>query len=464
MSGDKLGSSNEPPSKTPGSTTPGKDEKVASSTNTKAADGIFKLEETFPNLQDLLQPHVLPPLKSQDVIVALDTNALLLPFELKPGNLASLESVYERLRKEDRLIVPGRALREFVNLRDKKLANLVQALNNRKGNQQYELTLKLITVEQATKAASAAKTIQQAKHEYDEVITTIVDNIRSWRGNDPVTEMYNRIFCEVSLVDLPYEKGNIESYLAEFRRRVAAKVPPGYKDKGKDDEGIGDFLIWKTLLNVGKDRQFHLAFVTGEEKSDWFVRSEQATIFPRIELVDEYRRASGGKLIRLLSLHELLRELDLEPDFVNEVERAEASANSEVRTSASTVLSLAPSPPIVYSSIFDLSMYPHFFRLPGPGGEALFTIKPKELNAAEISTVGSNVIYLCGNLRSRTLIDSFANLPFCRETVVNHDEAVIVGTGDGVNIAIRFNFDPTGSNVLRTDWSIFPKGSSIVLP
>jgi PIN like domain len=154
MSGDKLGSSNEPPSKTPGSTTPGKDEKVASSTNTKAADGIFKLEETFPNLQDLLQPHVLPPLKSQDVIVALDTNALLLPFELKPGNLASLESVYERLRKEDRLIVPGRALREFVNLRDKKLANLVQALNNRKGNQQYELTLKLITVEQATKAAS----------------------------------------------------------------------------------------------------------------------------------------------------------------------------------------------------------------------------------------------------------------------------------------------------------------------
>jgi hypothetical protein len=38
----------------------------------------------------------------------------------------------------------------------------------------------------------------------------------------------------------------------EKSRRYKNKVPPGYKDASKDDGGIGDFLIWKTLLLLGE--------------------------------------------------------------------------------------------------------------------------------------------------------------------------------------------------------------------
>ena len=43
-------------------------------------------------------------------------------------------------------------------------------------------------------------------------------------------------------------------------------MPPGYKDGRKEDEGIGDFLIWKSLLKFGEEKKLDLAFVTGEEK------------------------------------------------------------------------------------------------------------------------------------------------------------------------------------------------------
>jgi hypothetical protein len=36
--------------------------------------------------------------------------------------------------------------------------------------------------------------------------------------------------------------------------RTDNQVPPGYKDASKDDKGIGDFLIWKSILDLGKKK------------------------------------------------------------------------------------------------------------------------------------------------------------------------------------------------------------------
>jgi hypothetical protein len=100
-------------------------------------------------------------------------------------------------------------------------------------------------------------------------------------------------------------------------------MPPGYKDGAKADTGIGDYLIWLSLLRIGREKNKDLVFVTGEEKSDWFVRSGGEAVYPRPELVDEYRRASAGKNLRLSTLHGLLREMQAPSSVINEVQRAE---------------------------------------------------------------------------------------------------------------------------------------------
>ena len=240
---------------------------------------------------------------------------------------------------ESRLFVPGRALREFVRNRDKKLGDIVHALNERKGQVSYELPSKLLDSKTLEKANDAW--IQ--REEYKTIIGDMVETIKRWRRNDPVTAMYREIFLEDALIDLSYDEKSKDIYLSEFRWRVDVKMPPGFKDSKKDDEGIGDFLIWKSLLKLGEGKKLDLAFVTGEEKADWFVRSDNQRVFPRVELVNEYRRASGGRLLRLLDLNELLRELGVESTVVDEVKRAEEVANNnEIRESRSSTFFVPP--------------------------------------------------------------------------------------------------------------------------
>src|SRR5271163_1553212 len=182
----------------PESTTEKGDQKDVLPSSKKPVDAYFALERAFPKLEDLLEPYEFPSLEnSKDVIVALDTSALLLPFEIKSGNLPRLEEVYKRLRGESRLFVPGRALREFVRNRDKKLGDIVHALNERKRQVSYELPSKLLDSKTLEKANDAGP-----KKEYKNILGEMIEIIKGWRGNDPVTSMYRRILRDDALIDL----------------------------------------------------------------------------------------------------------------------------------------------------------------------------------------------------------------------------------------------------------------------
>jgi hypothetical protein len=156
-----------------------------------------------------------------------------------------------------------------------------------------------------------------------------------------VVSIYARVFNKDTVIDLPWNEKAKEEYLKEMTWRYQHKVPPGYKDARKEDSGIGDLLIWKSLLSLGEIKKMDLAFVTGEQKADWFVRGDGAPVYPRHELVDEYRRASGGRSLRLMSLYELLEEMKLDDEVVLDVKHAEVQANAAVllqKTSAPTLL------------------------------------------------------------------------------------------------------------------------------
>src|SRR5262249_48178151 len=84
----------------------------------------------------------------------------------------------------------------------------------------------------------------------------------------------------------------------ELEYRIVHKIPPGYKDASKDDRGVGDLLIWMTILEIGAERQKPLLFVTGEEKADWQHRSDNRGVLPtpreRIAVLQGWLRTSIG--------------------------------------------------------------------------------------------------------------------------------------------------------------------------
>jgi hypothetical protein len=286
---------------------------------------LFDLENRYPDVGDLFAPNLVSSTDRQDVMVSIDTNALLLPYGVGIGDLKAIADVYRRLAKEQRLFLSARAAREFIKHRDRKLVEMIKALD---GNFRVAAPTMLDGLSGYKDLRDALKKVQDAYKQYDKAKTTVVAGIRGWRGNDPVSELYREVFTKDKIIEHDGEAANVAE---EWEARQSSQMPPGYKDAHKEDSGIGDFLIWKSILRLGESRKQDLVFVTGERKSDWFVRSDGEPVYPRPELVHEYKRFSKGRNFRLATLADLLRELDAPEKVVQDVREAEVKASVPVQ-------------------------------------------------------------------------------------------------------------------------------------
>lgn len=112
-----------------------------------------------------------------------------------------------------------------------------------------------------------------------------------------------------------------EQAKSNAKERLEGRVPPGYKDADKSVNAAGDVLIWHTVLTVGRTRpQADVILISGDAKSDWFYRSENIALYPRFELIDEYRRASKGGSFHILTFADFLQRLQAPAAVVEEVQ------------------------------------------------------------------------------------------------------------------------------------------------
>lgn len=289
---------------------------------------IWTLEDVFPDVGGLLSPSKRTSAADGDTLVVLDTNALLLPFRVGTQELPKIEEVYRKLIESKRLFVPARVVREFIKNRDVRLAEIAKSLRDRSSATNSggaEIPALLDNLEETKAVVAAAEKLTNARKEYLSATAALVDCIRGWRGNDPVTSVYYKLFAKDVVVDVDESRQQIEK---DWQERSRRKIPPGYKDSPKPDTGVGDFAIWLVLLKLGRLYNKSLIFVTGEEKADWFVRADGEGVYPRPELVDEFRRASGGKHLRLSKLADVLSDMNAPKEVVQEVREAENAAST----------------------------------------------------------------------------------------------------------------------------------------
>ena len=93
-----------------------------------------------------------------------------------------------------------------------------------------------------------------------------------------------------------YNPETLGSLFKEGETRFANKIPPGFKDSGKKDDGdkdirkYGDFIVWKQIMEKSKDSKCDIILITDDRKEDWWVRFKGKTISPRPELIKEFRK------------------------------------------------------------------------------------------------------------------------------------------------------------------------------
>lgn len=308
----------------------------------KETDIIFTLERQFPVIDNIFSSY--PHLSSKDAnnIIILDTNVLLLPYvadQLGKKDIKVIEDLLIRLKDENRIFIPERVAREFIKNRDGKISDLIKALNDKKSRispPELGLSKALQDMNQYNTLESLSKNINELTAEYKKTYTAMINDIKSWKGNDPITMIYRRVFDKSNILPYPGEE---QDAIKEWEYRRLMKCPPGYKDGGKDDTGIGDYLIWKTLIQTGKEQNKNVIFVTGDQKSDWFIRGEKEPIFIRPELIDEFRRESGNLTLRLIKFDELLTEYNISEEIVKEVKRAESNDNKKSNANSKKIYS-----------------------------------------------------------------------------------------------------------------------------
>lgn len=133
-------------------------------------------------------------------------------------------------------------------------------------------------------------------------------------------EIANSLSNELSGCILPsLSDDEIAKLKEEFPKRADNEIPPGYKDRSKEESGkkrlgqtneAGDYIIWEEILRWAAASKKDVILVSNENKSDWIWNEHGFTIGPRWELRKEFHERSGGKLFHIIRLDEFIRMTD----------------------------------------------------------------------------------------------------------------------------------------------------------
>jgi hypothetical protein len=281
---------------------------------------LHLIKEVYPDPANLFsfRHRPLGEIK-EEFLVVLDASTLTLPYDTGRQSLEAIRKTYKHLIDQGRLKIPAQAGREFLNRRPKKLEDIARALVHRRdklGGAEPPTYPLLVETAEYAQLQEAFTRLSDALKECRARMTAIVDCIREWQYNDPVGKLYLDLFTGSVVIDVPLDE---EELLKDRAIRKKHQIPPGYKDNG-----IGDLLIWRTILGLGTKEKKHLVFVSGDEKADWMHTSDNKPLFPRFELIEEYRRASEGRSFHIVDLPRLLELFGANRDAVEEVQAAAA--------------------------------------------------------------------------------------------------------------------------------------------
>ena len=253
--------------------------------------------------------------------MVLDTNVLLNLYNFQGQALAEFTDVFRAIG--DRLFVPHQALDEFWRNRLRVLKE-----NQGKHLEREQIEKSFDDVEAGFRRwhqrvvdrlsppeANAMRELAEAR----EALLIFMDDHRAEAETTrPDTPTYDDLVLQRLEPILDGKVGaaptNAErsTLVAEGKRRIADKVPPGYMDAEKNpDRAVGDFMVWHQTMTQAKERLLPVLLVTNDQKEDWLSDRGTAAMRARPELVEELREFAGQPLLmmrsrELIELGELL--------------------------------------------------------------------------------------------------------------------------------------------------------------
>lgn len=312
------------------------------------AQDKFYLEKVFPEADKIFSFNykTLDEIKD-DCIYVLYTMVLLVPYFTSKESVQDFNKIFKKLKVSNRLFIPARVAREFAKNRGQKIAETYNKIvESQERLNKAQITLEKFPIlelnEDYLRLKELESEIGKLKDEYREKLKKLSEGLKNWKWDDPVSKMYQDIFTPETIIEVKLAQEELDKNLTF---RFEHFIPPGYKktDQNKPDGGIGDLIIWQTTLELGKEKNSNMVFVTNEEQNDWFYRHQGTAISPKYELLDEYRRFTDGKTISIINFSNFLFSQNAQEETVNEVKILYADTGFKKITKEEFLLYLADS-------------------------------------------------------------------------------------------------------------------------
>ncbi|MCK4644189.1 DUF4935 domain-containing protein [bacterium] len=278
------------------------------------------LNEIYPSHENLLHMNI----KSVDeinnkAIYVIDTNVLLLLFSIGKLDLQEIKEKYKALIDQKRLLIPEHVIREFVKNRPEKIKELYQKICgklSRIENVKHEEYPIFSDLKQFKDLTKLEREINTRINKYRKTIIKLREKIQNWNWNDPISNMYKELLMENVIAKLEMSNDDLKT---DIERRAEYMIPPGLKDQKKEQNSVGDIVIWNTILSIAKKYKAHIIFVSSEEKNDWWCISNKEALYPRFELVEEFYRKTNGKTFQIIQFSQFLKIQAADKDMISEV-------------------------------------------------------------------------------------------------------------------------------------------------
>ncbi|MFF1470098.1 PIN domain-containing protein [Streptomyces mirabilis] len=234
--------------------------------------------------------------------IILDTNAILNLYRMKPSARNEYLQVLEKIA--NRIWIPRQVANEFhrnriscvdshANSLKEKHAAVTEAASNLRGA--LGDFYKLHSLADGRSAEHLAPLNNAISRITDSIAAEVAEYDLSpgpLLSQDPILERLSILFDGKVGVGIP-ESEQAEQ-VKEAVRRGKDSTPPGYIDiQKKGEEGVGDYLIWKEMLEHAKEGKKNVLFISTDTKKDWMRVQCGMTVGPRPELVSEMLKIAG---------------------------------------------------------------------------------------------------------------------------------------------------------------------------
>lgn len=284
---------------------------------------ILPLDKLIPDPSAVLVA-VTPTISElvDECLFVLDTNALLAPYKIGAGSYTDIERIARRLVEANRLFIPDQVLREYLITRDGRIRDAFEHVHNAASNlAKKELApLQLPMLEERREFGELTDQLNVARQVIRECrngINAVKNLLKDWSWDDPISKLYGELFAGKVLIK---QSLSVEELRREADWRKAYNIPPGYKDSTKSYNELGDLIIWHCILELGRHESKNVAFVTNEEKADWWIRSQEEMLLPRQELCYEFQRETK-RHFGMMSFSSFLQRMGAKEATVERAER-----------------------------------------------------------------------------------------------------------------------------------------------